>query len=342
MANEILGTAGNEILTGTADADNLRGYEGADKLYGGDGNDQLDGGQANSGSGSALTTQLGDSDVDYMFGGLGNDTYIVRDIGDKVVEYAGEGIDTVKSLINYTLPKYVEILSLEGTADLTGRGNELDNTIKGNSGNNTLYGLDGNDSISGGAGHDILNGGAGADYMAGGTGDDVYFVDTIKDKVVELAGQGTDLVQSSISYTLGANVERLQLTGTANLNGTGNDLDNIIAGTDGNNIITGGGGHDSLYGDAGADTFVFAAPDESSWDAVRAFETGIDTLQFKAADGYTAAFTVGNVAVGSGAQFVFDVHHNLSFDSNGDAAGGMTLIAGFGDAIVHASDIVLV
>jgi len=113
----------------------------------------------------------------------------------------------------------------------------------------TSYG----DTISGLGGNDTLNGGLGADSMAGGAGDDTYVVDTTGDGVVEVAGEGNDLVQSGVTYTLGANVERLTLTGSSSINGTGNDLGNIITGNSGANFIFGAAGDDRLDGSGGAD-----------------------------------------------------------------------------------------
>jgi Ca2+-binding RTX toxin-like protein len=86
---------------------------------------------------------------------------------------------------------------LRGSA-LNGTGNALNNTLVGNSGNN------------------LLNGGAGRDYMVGGAGDDI-FIATAADWTIENAGQGTDTVRSTINWTLGANVERLELRGAGNL-----------------------------------------------------------------------------------------------------------------------------
>lgn len=91
--------------------------------------------------------------------------------------------------------------------------------------------------------------------MVGGSGNDTYVVDNIGDVVTETGTSTTeiDLVQSSISYSLGANLENLTLTGTNTINGTGNSLANTLTGNAANNILTGGSGNDRLYGNAGND-----------------------------------------------------------------------------------------
>jgi Ca2+-binding RTX toxin-like protein len=214
------GSVDDNTITGNSGNNLLSGAGGNDVLVGGLGNDALDGGAGN----------------DTMTGGLGNDTYAVDSVDDVVTELKNQGTDTVLASIGYVLGADVENLTLIGKDDTTGIGNGLANVITGNSGNNTLMG------------------GIGADKMAGGTGNDAYEVDNAGDKVTESIGEGIDEVQSSISYTLGANVENLTLSGGGNLNGTGNDLDNTIIGTLGNNKLTGGKGHDSLEGVDGNDT----------------------------------------------------------------------------------------
>src|SRR5205823_1429724 len=119
------------------------------------------------------------------------------------------------------------------------------NVLTGNSANNTL---------TGGAGNDTLNGAAGADTLRGGMGDDIYMVGNTSESVTDSANEGTDTVQSALTYTLGRNLENLTLTGTAVINGTGNTLANVLTGNSAANILTGNAGNDTLDGGAGNDT----------------------------------------------------------------------------------------
>ncbi|WP_426994723.1 calcium-binding protein [Methylomonas sp. CM2] len=115
----------------------------------------------------------------------------------------------------------------------------------------------------GGAGNDTLNGGAGNDALIGGSGNDTYMVDSVSDVVTEAAGEGIDSVQSSVTYTLAANVENLALTGTSAINATGNALDNALIGNSAANKLTGGAGNDVLDGGTGNDTMVGGMGDDS-------------------------------------------------------------------------------
>ncbi|WP_166652437.1 calcium-binding protein [Enterovirga rhinocerotis] len=271
------GGAGVANFQGGNWGDVLIGGSAADTLNGGGGDDRLNGG-------------LG---ADTMTGGTGNDIFYVDNVGDIVVELAGQGTDQVRTTLdNYVLGANVENLFLMGTADLSGTGNALNNVLQGNSGANTL---------SGGAGNDRLDGRAGADTLIGGTGNDTYYIDDLGDVMVEEAGEGYDTAFLSVDgYVLadGASVERLILRDGI-VSASGNDLDNVLQGNAGDNVLSGGAGRDtlkggagndtlsggagidSLYGGTGADTFVLTAT-TADRDMIRDFVAGEDTLQISA------------------------------------------------------------
>ncbi|PHM05593.1 calcium-binding protein, partial [Nostoc sp. 'Peltigera malacea cyanobiont' DB3992] len=129
-------------------------------------------------------------------------------------------------------------------------------------GNDSLFGSSGNDTLLGGVGDDSLNGGAGTDSLDGGVGNDIYTVDNVNDLIIEYLDAGTDLVNSSVNWVLGNNLENLTLTGTGAINGTGNSLNNILMGNNGANTLTGGDGNDSLFGNSGNDTLFGSAGDD--------------------------------------------------------------------------------
>ncbi|MDB5746177.1 MAG: hypothetical protein JWP72_1025 [Massilia sp.] len=269
LNNSITGNGGNNTISAGDGADTVNAGEGDDVVGGDAGNDTIDGG-------------LG---ADRMTGGLGDDTFVVDDNGDLVVEAGGEGSDLVNSSITYTLTDNVEKLTLLGSADIGGTGNELDNVINGNLGANVLDGRAGNDTINGnlgndlligGEGNDRLDGGIGLDAMLGGSGDDTYIVDNAGDQVGEEEGEGTDTVLASVNTSLSANVEKLTLTGSANLAGTGNALDNVITGNSGSNVLDGGLGADSMAGGSGNDSYVL---DDAGDVVTEASNGGIDTVR---------------------------------------------------------------
>lgn len=196
---------------------------------------------------SAANTLSGGAGADTMIGGAGNDSYTVDNAADAVTELVDEGVDTVTSSVTHTLAANVENLTLTGSSGLRATGNTLDNLLTGNSGANTL---------TGDAGNDRLDGGSGTDTMIGGSGDDTYVVNTSADVVTELAGEGVDSIESSVTLTLGAGntVENLRLLGSGRINATGNGLANVLTGNTGNNTLTGNAGDDTLDGGAGTDT----------------------------------------------------------------------------------------
>lgn len=163
--------------------------------------------------------------------------------------------ETHKSAVTVVLPEngYTRELTLTGGQPIDGTGNSLDNLIVGNWAKNNLSGRLGNDTLEGGGGNDTLNGGWGNDVMFGGLGNDAFIVDSLLDRVVEAAGEGNDRVQSSISYTLGDNVENLTLLTRLEIDGRGNALANSISGNSASNLLRGEGGNDTLLGGGGDD-----------------------------------------------------------------------------------------
>ncbi|MFO0701090.1 MAG: putative Ig domain-containing protein [Nitrospira sp.] len=152
----------------------------------------------------------------------------------------------------------LRVISLDQV--LTGTtGNDV---LTGGAGNDQLFGLGGNDMLTGGIGNDVLNGGTGIDIMRGGLGDDRYVVENSGDGVIEQLNEGADTVLSSVTYTLGSNVENLTLTGTGAINGTGNALNNVLLGNSASNTLNGGAGHDWLDGGLGSDTMIGGIGDD--------------------------------------------------------------------------------
>jgi trimeric autotransporter adhesin len=227
----------NNTLIGNSGNNRLYGQAGDDQLSGGAGDDTLDGG-------------LG---LDALSGGLGNDTFVVDNSAEQISENLNEGTDTVLSSTSFALSSNLENLTLTGSAILDGTGNDLNNTLIGNSADNKLYGLAGEDRLSGGDGNDYLDGGLGQDTFDGGQGDDTYIVNNSAEQIAENFNEGTDSVISSSSFILAANLENLTLTGSGAIDGTGNELNNILIGNSANNYLSGGAGDDSLLGGVGND-----------------------------------------------------------------------------------------
>ena len=154
-------------------------------------------------------------------------------------------------------------------------GNSKADHLYGGGGNDLLEGGGGRDYLQGDAGIDRLDGGEEADTMAGGAGNDFYLVDNLGDEVIEGLNNGTDRVESSVSFTLGANVEHLTLTGAEDLNGTGNELDNLITGNGGINRLDGKGGMDHLIGGDKNDVLLGGTGDNDLLEGGAGFDTYI-------------------------------------------------------------------
>ncbi|MBD2194384.1 cadherin-like domain-containing protein [Calothrix anomala] len=310
----------NLILTGTAisgtgnSVDNsITGTSGNNILNGEDGNDTLNGG-------------LG---ADTMSGGTGDDIYYVDNTSDAINENADAGSDTVFANINYTLTDNIENLILTGTA-ITGTGNSVDNIITGNIGNN------------------ILNGGAGNDTMLGGAGNDSYYVDNAGDVVSENFAEGTDIVYSSSSnYTLTANVENLTIIGTG-LNGTGNNLNNLITGNSANNNLSGGGGNDILDGGLGADTlsgnagndiyYVDQPGDVVSENVNEGIDSVYSTIDYTLTDNVENLTLSGSAISGTGNSVNNFITGNFADNILNGEAGNDILNGGDGDDTLNGGD----
>ncbi|RQP07762.1 MAG: peptidase [Paracoccus sp. BP8] len=348
---------GNDVVIGNWTNNLLRGGPGNDTLRGNGGNDTLN----------------GQGGADLLEGGRGNDTYVV-DAADRIVEAADAGIDTVRSHASLQLGANLENLVLISGAAQNGGGNGLANRITGNAhanrlsglqGFDTLLGLGGNDTLVGGNGNDWLDGGAGADLLEGGPGNDTYVTDGL-DRIVEAAGAGIDVVRSTASLQLGANLENLVLISGAAQNGGGNGLANRITGNahanrlsglqgfdtllglGGNDTLVGGNGNDWLDGGAGADLLIGgygndtllggAGADHFAFhggrDVVRDFQDNIDTLRID-----DALWGGGTRSVAQVLQYARAVDGNTVFDFGN---GNVLTLNGFANIAALQDDLIIV
>jgi Ca2+-binding RTX toxin-like protein len=228
--NIFLNVSNSTTVYGDSGYDTIQGSSGKDVFYGGAEDDVIYGYDGSD----ILLGEAGDENIfggtgnDSLYGGIGDD-FIQGEAGDDFMQ-GNEGIDW-----------------LEG-----GDGND---SVSGGADNDIVAGNGGTDTLLGGEGDDILDGGLGGDVLDGGNGDDVYIVDNALDTIVnETATSGYDEVDSSVSINLPSEIENLVLTGTGNITGAGNSLNNILVGNDQKNILNGLGGDDDIYGAAGDDT----------------------------------------------------------------------------------------
>ena len=339
----LLGLRGNDALWGGLGDDLLDGGRGADEMYGGRGNDtyiidsaddavfelarqgidtaqsgtvSLDLGLFPNVENATLTGTLPltarghagantlngaqNSAANVLIGHGGNDTYIVG-AGDTVLESAGGGIDTVQSAtLSLNLASYagVENITLTGALALKATGNAGANVIDGaqNSAANVLTGLGGNDIFIVGPG----------------------------DTVVEVAGGGTDTVQSAlINLALASypGVQNLTLTGDLPLSATGDATANVLDGAQNSaaNVLTGLGG-DDIYILDGGDTVVEQAGGGN--DTVRSGLGLITLSNFPHVENAALLGTAPSSIIGTPGDNILDG----SMNSTGNA-----LIGGFGN-----------
>ncbi|OWV69250.1 RTX toxin [Rhizobium sp. R339] len=297
----------------------ITGGVAADKLMGAAGNDTL----------------IGGAGSDTMLGGIGDDIYVVDIATDVVIENVNEGTDTVRTALSgYTLGNNVENLTYTGSANFTGTGNVLDNTI------------------TGGAGNDTLNGGTGADSLIGRAGNDTYIVDNAGDTVTEAANEGTDTVRTNLaSYMLADNVENLTFAGIGTFAGTGNSLDNTITGGAAADTLSGGAGNDTLDGGTGADSFIGGDGDDTyivdnAGDLItEAADEGTDTVRTTVVN-YTLADNVENLTftgmaafTGTGNSLANTIRGGAGADTLDGKAGADMLIGGAGNDTYIVDDV---
>lgn len=310
-----------------------------------------------------------------LFGGAGNDTFFGKAMKTNYV--GGDGADTVNfSALGCDV--YVDM-----TKNTSYRGetfSSIENLVGGN-GHNTLIGNAEVNVLTGGNSSDILDGRGGADVMIGGKGDDMYHVDNLNDQVIEKAGEGTDIVVSKISWTLGDNIEDLQLDGSNAIDATGNaaanrlygnaadnklfgmEGDDLLRGGAGNDALDGGSGNDKLYGEAGQDwltggsgkdTFYFSAVSDSKVstpDHITDFVRGEDKISLSAIDANAAkggdqafAFIGDKEFTKSAGQLRFEHHDDYTVvqgDVNGDGVADFAIQLDHFSYSLTSSDFVL-
>jgi Ca2+-binding RTX toxin-like protein len=270
----VVGGTGSDNLTGNTAAnlldgglgsgsDTLFGGSGNDTLLGGDGNDQLVGGVGNDsisgGAGDdAIVYNFGDGTDALVDGGSGNDTLsILGTTANNALSVTWNGT-AITALTGISAVAGIEsvVADLQGGTDTLSYAGATTGVTVDLLGHHAtgFASIGGIENVTGGSGADTLIGDSAANVLAGGAGDDTYVVGA-GDTVTEAAAGGTDTVNSSVSFTLGSNVENLNLTAFANINGTGNSAANVIVDLGGgNNVLSGQNGTDTLDGGAGNDT----------------------------------------------------------------------------------------
>ncbi len=387
--NNLPGTTGDDTINGFGGNDTLTGNAGNDLLYGGEGDDVLVGG-------AGVDTMYGEAGNDHfnlnsvadltgwvVDGGIGTDTADLfagnLRLGSTLPFAGVERLDTYGTnffgtagadtydfspitTIAFGLPYRLVVHAGDGNDTVIGTNAAwLDgyHFIDGGAGNDSLTGGSSRDSLTGGDGDDTLVGGGGLDLLSGGNGNDTYVVDAAGDIVSELGTVSStqDVVESSVGWTLGANLENLRLTGTAAINGTGNALANLIGGNEAANRLSGGSGNDTLGGLGGNDTLDGGAGDDVYWIT----DAGDIAAEAEADAGYDTVYADEDHTLGTGIEALVLLYGSglkgtgnalanrmmtssapLSFDSGTATLYGMagndTLIGGGGNDALYGGD----
>jgi Ca2+-binding RTX toxin-like protein len=358
------GGLGNDQLVGGAGDDTLRGGEGNDTLDGGIGGNHLDGGLGND---TYVLGAKADGEDSIADAG-GNDT-VTSSIDRSLAFYTG-------LIENLTLTGGAHVGTGNGGDNII-TGNDLgdtllglggNDTLIGGLGNDTLRGGDGDDTLNAGAGDDVLDGGNGNDSMNGGLGNDTYLV-LGDDDIIDTGGVDTARSAGSLNLLNYTGVENGVLTGGGNASLIGTNGANVLTGNNGNNVISGlagsdridggfgndhingGAGHDVLRGGGGEDFFRFANGGSANSDVITDFSHTADTIELSrrvfSALGPTVTaneLRLGTHALDGNDHLIYDRAHGLlSYDSNGNHAGGSFVIATLTNhPVLTANDFVMV
>jgi serralysin len=372
-----VGTGANRIVLGEGTANILSAGGGGNIVAvsaAALGTDSISGGlETGDGSGNAINVTT--AGIVGVTGVSGFATFRLAQDGPNSITLTNANFarlpDGVITVVGGAMGNVMEASSLAAANDVALRGGAGVDVFNGGAGNDRMSAGDGADTLLGGAGDDTINGGTGADHMEGGSGNDRYVVDHADDVVIEAAGGGTaDLVMASISYTLGDQVERLNLLGTA-ITGTGNDQanrimgqgsDNQLLGAGGDDILLGGAGDDKLdggtgadrlIGGTGADAFAFTtALGAGNVDRITDYSVGEDRILLDsfifgsmAAGALEAdAFFLGATAGDAADRILYDAATGvLAFDADGSGAGKAIAFAMLSTGLaMTASDIVII
>ncbi len=370
-ANVITGNSANNVLTGDSGNDTLEGGEGNDKLYGGDGDDVLVGDAASE---TGAPTQVNSLTI-YAKGSICEGVWPIMEvwIGGALVQtfdvatsdflaytvtaplgMSAANVDLVftndasRPDLGRDRNLFVDQIEVNGrTIDAKTAGAYTDFGVGATAfdGFNTYsaYGtLSGDGAIRVGInGGDLLDGGAGVDTMTGGFGNDLYVVDSLGDTVVEQAGGGHDIVRASVSHTLSANVEDLELTGTASIDGTGNVGQNTLRGNAGANRLDGGQGADFMAGGAGDDTYVVDNVSDVTYEnAGQGTDTVLSSISLTLLNEVENLVLTGSSAING----VGNTQANVIIGNGGDnildgGAGADILLGGGGNDVFVVDDI---